>query len=167
MAKQDDATLRGDMNLNEDDNILVQGVAGNKYSIGFFGVAYYEENKDKLRAVPIVNPNDETPYLPTSDNIASNLYAPFSRPLFIYVNAQSLNRAEVQTFVEFYLANSSQYSETVGYVRLPEAIIAAGQANLDARTTGTHFVDKAGESRSGSLTSLFKPENLVTIEAMQ
>ncbi len=167
LAKQDDAELRGDMNLNEDDNVLVQGVAGNKYSIGFFGVAYYEENKDKLRAVPVVNPADQTAYLPTSDNIAANLYAPFSRPLFIYVNAQSLNRAEVQTFVEYYMENTSEYCEKVGYVRLPAEIIEAGRANLDARQTGTHFVDAEGNSRSGSLSSLFKPENLVTIEALQ
>ncbi|TWT92167.1 PstS family phosphate ABC transporter substrate-binding protein [Neorhodopirellula pilleata] len=161
LAKSDDKELRDDMNLNEDDNILVQGVAGNKYSIGFFGVAYYAENQDKLRAVPIVNPDDKTAYEPTVDNIASGKYAPFSRPLFIYINTESLNRAEVQTFVEYYLENTSEASEKVGYVRLPEAVISKAQQNLDALVTGTHFTDKSGETRSGSLTELFVDENLV------
>lgn len=161
LAKKSEEELRGDMNLNEDDNILVKGVSDNKYAIGFFGVAYYEENKDKLRAVPIVNPKDEVAYEPTTENIASNKYAPFSRPLFIYVNTESLNRAEVQTFVEYFLANTPEVSEKVGYVRLPESVMAKAQENLDAVKTGTHFVDESGESRSGSLTDLFVDENLV------
>ncbi len=161
LAKGDKKALRGDMNLNEDDNILVQGVAGNKYSIGFFGVAYYTENKSKLRAVPIVNPNDETAYPPTVENIASGKYAPFSRPLLIYVNTESLNRAEVQTFVEYYLQNASNAAEKVGYVRLPDEIITKCQQNLDAIETGTYFTDKSGETRSGALTELFVDENLV------
>ncbi|MCC9641167.1 PstS family phosphate ABC transporter substrate-binding protein [Rhodopirellula sp. JC740] len=161
LAKKSGKELRGDMNLNEDDNILVKGVADNKFSIGFFGVAYYAENTDKLRAVPIVNPKDETAYEPTTENIASNKYAPFSRPLFIYVNTESLNRAEVQTFVEYFLANTPEVSEKVGYVRLPESVMAKAQSNLDAVSVGTHFVDESGEGRSGALTDLYKDENLV------
>ena len=69
-AKKDKKELRGDMSLNENDNILVNGVAGNKYAIGYFGVAYYEQNKDKLKAVKIVNPEDSKAYLPTMENIA-------------------------------------------------------------------------------------------------
>lgn len=161
LAKKDDRELRGDMNLNEDDNILVQGVAGNKFSIGFFGVAYFEENKDKLRAVPIVNPEDEAAYLPTTENIAANRYAPFSRPLFIYVNVESLNRAEVQTFVEYFLANAPEASEAVGYVRLPESIMEKSNSNLQNMVVGTHFVTEASESRSGPLEKLFVEENLV------
>ena len=160
LAKKDDKELRDDMSLNEDDNILVQGVAGNVYSIGFFGVAYYEENKDKLQAVPVVNPKDDQAYLPTTENIASNKYAPFSRPLFIYVNTESLNRAEVQTFVNFYMDKVSDACEQVGYVRLPDEIIESGRANLENLTTGTHFVTSEGESRSGPLADNFKPDNL-------
>jgi phosphate transport system substrate-binding protein len=104
---------------------------------------------------------DEIAYEPTVDNIASNKYAPFSRPLFIYVNTDSLNRAEVQTFVEYYLENVSEACEQVGYVRLPEVLISKAQQELDALGTGTHFVDKAGESRSGSLKDLFVDDNLV------
>ncbi|WP_404310178.1 PstS family phosphate ABC transporter substrate-binding protein [Neorhodopirellula lusitana] len=164
LAKKDGTELRSDMSLNEDDNILVQGVAGNKFSIGFFGVAYFTENQDKLRAIPIVNPKDETAYEPTTDNIASNKYAPFSRPLFIYVNTESLNRAEIQTFVEYYMETVSEACEKVGYVRLPEAIIAKAQQNLDAVEAGTHFVDESGESRSGALKDLFVEDNLVNTQ---
>ncbi|MEM6779131.1 MAG: PstS family phosphate ABC transporter substrate-binding protein [Planctomycetota bacterium] len=159
VAKKDEKELRDDMNLNEDDNILVQGVAGNQYSIGFFGKAYYDENKERLRAVPIVNPKDETAYLPTTENIAASLYAPFSRPLFIYVNSESLNRAEVTTFVEYYLDNAVTASEAVGYIRLPDSVTEAARANFDNEVTGTHFVD-GDDNRSGPLTELFVPENL-------
>ncbi|MCM2371961.1 PstS family phosphate ABC transporter substrate-binding protein [Aporhodopirellula aestuarii] len=161
LAKANDSELRGDMTLNENDNILVQGVAGNKYSIGFFGVAYYAANKDRLRAVPIVNPKDNTAYEPSVENISSNKYAPFSRPLFIYVNSESLNRAEVQTFVEFYIENVSDLCEAANSVRLPQEIIDHAQQNLDARELGTHFVTEDGESREGAFAELFQNENLV------
>lgn len=161
LAKKDKSELRSDMNLNEDDNVLVQGVAGNKFSIGFFGVAYYEENKDKLQAVSVMNPKLGEAFLPSRENIATNKYAPFSRPLFIYVNAESLGRPEVQTFVDFYLNRASDLCEQVGYVRLPDDITASAKANFEASETGTHFVDDAGESRSGPLADNFKPENLL------
>ena len=160
VAKKDKKELRDDMNLNEADDILVQGVAGNKYSIGFFGVAYYVENKDSLKAAKIINPKDGTAYLPTTENIASNKYAPFSRPLFIYVNTVSLGKPEVETFVRYFLENVSETCEKVGYVRLPSEVIEAGTSNLDEKITGTHFVDADGNSRSGALTDNFKPENL-------
>ncbi|MEL6104746.1 MAG: PstS family phosphate ABC transporter substrate-binding protein [Planctomycetota bacterium] len=153
--------IRTDMILNEDDNVLVQGVAGNKYAIGFFGVAYYNENKDKLKAVEVVNPSDETAYLPTMDNIASGKYAPFSRPLFIYVSTESFGRAEVSSFVNFYLDNVSELCERVGYVRLPEEMMVQGTENLENEMVGTHFVDADGEKREGSFKENFKPENLV------
>ena len=160
VTKGEDEELHQNMNLNEDDNILVQGVSGNKYSIGFFGVAYYEANKDSLKAVKIVNPKDGKSYLPTTENIAANQYAPFSRPLFIYVNTESLNRAEVQAFVNYYMANVSEACEKVGYVRLPAEIIDGGVANLDGVVTGTHFVDGEGNSRSGPLADNFVSDNL-------
>lgn len=155
-----DAELRGDMNLNEDDNILVTGVAGNEFSIGFFGVAYYEESKDKLKAVEIVNPKDGQAYLPSSDNIASGKYAPFSRPLFIYVSTASMGRAEVQTFVDYYLNNAPELCEQVGYVRLPQPIVQKSKDNFENEVNGTHYVTTEGESRSGALADIFKAENL-------
>ena len=160
VTKGEEEELHQNMSLNEDDNILVQGVAGNKFSLGFFGVAYYEANKDSLKAVKVVNPSDGQAYLPTTENIAANKYAPFSRPLFIYVNTESLNRAEVQAFVTFYLDNVSEACESVGYVRLPAEIIDTSKANFEGVVTGTHFVDADGNSRSGPLTKNFVADNL-------
>lgn len=155
-----EAQLRGDMNLNEDDNVLVNGVAGNQYSIGFFGVAYYEESKDKLKAAKIVNPKDGQPYLPSPENIASGQYAPFSRPLFIYVSTASLPRPEIATFVSFFLENAPDLCERVGYVRLPDEIMQRGIKNLDEENTGTHYIDAEGNSRSGAVADIYQPENL-------
>ncbi len=155
-----DAELRGDMNLNEDDNILVTGVAGNEYSIGFFGVAYYEESKDQLKAVKIVNPEDGRAYYPNSDTIASGEYAPFSRPLFIYVSTASLGRAEVLTFVDYYLNNVPELCEQVGYVRLPPSLLDRSKENMENEVTGTHYVTTEGEHRSGALEDIFVAENL-------
>jgi phosphate transport system substrate-binding protein len=153
--------LREDMSLNEDDNFLVAGVAGNKYAIGFFGVAYFNENKDKLKAAKIVNPATSEAVMPTIENIATNKYAPFSRPLFIYVNAESLSRVEVQSFVDFYVTNAAETSEKVGYVRLPEVLSKAARDNFDNEVLGTHFVDKEGNGRSGAMTDIFVKDNLV------
>lgn len=159
IGKSEDA-LRNDMNLNEDDNVLVNGVAGNPYAIGFFGVAYYEESKDKLKAAKIINPKDEKAYLPTPENIASGAYAPFSRPLFIYVSTASLPRAEVATFVSYFLENAPSLCERVGYVRLPDEIMQRGMKNLDEENAGTNYIDAEGNSRSGAVADIYQPENL-------
>ncbi|MFT8319269.1 MAG: PstS family phosphate ABC transporter substrate-binding protein [Bacillus sp. (in: firmicutes)] len=104
--------------LSEDDNILVQGVTGDKNSIGYFGYAYYAENKDKLKVVPIDGGNG--PVEPTNETVKSGEYAPLSRPLFTYVKNDSLKKEEVKNFVEFIVDNAGDLSEEVGYVRLPD-----------------------------------------------
>jgi phosphate transport system substrate-binding protein len=104
--------------FSEDDNTLVQGVAGSKYGIGYFGLAYYEENADKLKVVPIdggtgvITPNEET--------VKDGSYAPLSRPLFIYVNKKELERPEVMGFVEYYIDNIGSMAGEVGYIALPQ-----------------------------------------------
>lgn len=97
---------------------MVQGIAGNKNALGFFGFAYYEENQDKLKIVLIDNGNGAI--TPSFDTIKSGEYAPLSRPIFIYVNNESLNREEVKEFVKFYLENAKDIVPEVGYVSLPE-----------------------------------------------
>jgi len=110
---------RGDYNASEDDNVLVSGIAGDPYALGFFGVAYYEENHDKLKLVPV---DDQKPdngngaILPTVENVKSGQYAPLSRPLFIYVNKKSTRRTDIQEFVRFYLQNVATYTREVGYI---------------------------------------------------
>jgi phosphate transport system substrate-binding protein len=110
---------RGDYNASEDDNVLVSGIAGDPYALGFFGVAYYEENRDKLKLVPVddENPNNGNgPILPTVENVKSGQYAPLSRPLFIYVNKLSARRTDIQEFIHFYLENVADYTREVGYI---------------------------------------------------
>lgn len=110
--------IRSDFTGSEDDNVLVQGIAGDKNALGFFGFAYYEENQDKLKLVPIDNGNG--PITPTFDTIKEGTYSPLSRPIFIYVNKEALNRAEVKEFVTFYLENAKDIVPDVGYVALPD-----------------------------------------------
>lgn len=105
--------------LSEDDNILVQGVQGDKNAIGYLGYAYYLENKDSLKIVPI--DGGDGPVEPTNETIESGEYAPLSRPLFTYVkNTAVKEQEEVYDFVKFLIENSAVLSEDVGYVKLPE-----------------------------------------------
>lgn len=119
-------SIRKDYTGSEDDNVLVQGIAGDKNSLGFFGYAYYEANADKLKIVPIDGGNG--PVEPTFDTIKTGEYAPLSRPLFFYVNKEALAREEVKTFVQFYIENAGAMADEVGYVSLPDADY---QASLD------------------------------------
>jgi phosphate transport system substrate-binding protein len=145
--------IRSDMSVSEDDNVLVRGVSGNKGAIGFFGCAYYFENKDKLRAVPI--DGGKGAISPTKTTIENGTYAPFSRPLFIYVSKKSMERPEVIEFVDFYLDNAGDLAEEVGYVRLPQGVYSRAKANIAKGRTGTKFLDDEGEKISGSLVSVY------------
>jgi len=108
---------RSDFTKSEDDNVLVKGVAGDKGSLGYFGFAYYIENKDKLKVVPIRQGNKK-PVAPTMTTINNGSYAPLSRPIFIYVNLQSAKKPEVRKFIHFYLKNAQELVKEVGYVPL-------------------------------------------------
>jgi phosphate transport system substrate-binding protein len=109
---------RGDYTASEDDNVLVQGIAGDKNSLGFFGLAYYEENKEKLKLVGI--DNGKGVILPTAETVKDNTYAPLSRPVFIYVTDVAAKREEVLDFVKFYISNAGKLVTDVGYIALPE-----------------------------------------------
>lgn len=110
--------IRSDFTGSEDDNVLVQGIAGDKNALGFFGYAYYEENQDKLKIVPI--DSGKGPVTPTFETIKDGTYSPLSRPLFIYVNKASLEKPEVKRFVEYYLEIAKDIVQEVGYVALPD-----------------------------------------------
>ncbi|MCA8940622.1 MAG: PstS family phosphate ABC transporter substrate-binding protein, partial [Planctomycetes bacterium] len=116
--------FRGDklMSTSEKDHVLVQGVFGDKFAIGYFGAAYYFENLDKLRAVPIVNPSTGEAVLPEEKNVIDGSYAPFGRPIFFYVNVESLKKPQVREFVNYWIDNGSKFSKQVKYVPLPEEI---------------------------------------------
>ncbi|SHJ62173.1 PstS family phosphate ABC transporter substrate-binding protein [Paramaledivibacter caminithermalis] len=110
--------IRPDYTASEDDNVLVTGIAGDKYALGFFGYAYYVENTDKIKAVAIDGGNG--PVAPTSETIENGTYIPLSRPIFIYVNIEALERPEVKAFVEYYLTEGKEVIPDVGYVKLPQ-----------------------------------------------
>lgn len=119
----------GQISFSEDDNTLVQGVAGNKGGIGYLGFAYYEENTDKLKVVPIDGGNG--PIEPTLDTIKDGSYSPLSRPLYIYVSNKALEeRPEVKDFVRFYIENIGGMAKEVGYVPLPDEKYAEEAAKI-------------------------------------
>lgn len=127
----DGEQIRKNATLSEDDNTLVQGVAGSKYAIGYFGYSYYAENKDKLKVVPIVNDNGDA-IAPDLDTIQSGEYHPLSRPLFIYVNNESIkNNEHVYEYVKFALETVGDLSEEVGFVSLPSEKYAEALKKLE------------------------------------
>lgn len=146
---------RGDYVASEDDNVLVQGVAKEKYALGYFGVAYYFENKDSLKAVPIVNPITKKPVLPSEETVYNGEYVPLSRPLFIYVNAKSLDKKFVVDFVEFYIKNAAKLSKEVGYIPLPQKVYDVALERVKRRIKGTLF---GGESKYIKVEDLMKLE---------
>jgi len=162
IGKKDNKGMRSDgqTTKSEDDKTLVTGVKQDETAIGFFGYSYFEANKNELKAVPIVNPKTNEAVTPSIETIESGEYAPFSRPLLIYANAENYERAEVQEFVDFYVANAAMLAKEARYVALPQSIYDAARTNIDSGKTGTHFLDAEGEKRSGGLTKVFVPENL-------
>lgn len=106
---------RGDYTASENDNTLVTGVAGDKGGLAYFGMAYYENNKEQLKIVPIDN-GSGTGVIPTQETVLNKSYAPLSRPLYIYVSEKAMARPEVQAFVSFFIDNAPVLSKEVGYV---------------------------------------------------
>jgi len=130
---------RGDFTASEDDNVLVQGVARDKYALGYFGMAYYAENKDKLKAVPIINKGATKGVSPSLETVMDGTYQPLARPIFIYVSERSMARPEVKEFVEFYLRNAPKLTKEVGYVPLDKAHYDQAMRNFAAKKLGTGF----------------------------
>ncbi len=124
-----DADIRRDAQLSEDDNVLVTGVSGSKNAIGYFGYAYYIENKDSLKIVPI--DNGEGPVEPTAETINTGEYAPLSRPIFTYVNKESLSRPEVYDYVTFMNEVVADLALEVGYIDLPEENYKANTEKIE------------------------------------
>lgn len=130
---------RGDYTSSEDDNMLVRGVATDPDALGYFGFAYYDAHRESLRAVPIRARDDAPAIAPTRVTIQSGAYQPLARPVFVYVNARALDRANLRAFVEYYVTHVSELANDVGYVPLDPRVLAAVRARLDARHTGSLF----------------------------
>jgi phosphate transport system substrate-binding protein len=124
---------RSDYQPSEDDNTLVQGVAGDEGALGYFGLAYYEENQDKLKLLAVDDgkaDNGDGPIKPSLETVMNGSYRPLSRPLFIYVSRKSLERPEVKAFVDFYLAEAKNLAKEVGYIPLTDKEYGEVKAKL-------------------------------------
>lgn len=145
---------RSDYTASESDNVLVQGIAGDPGALGYFGYAYYEANKKRLRLAAIDN-NNGKPVKPSLDVIRSGAYKPLSRPMFLYVNAEANKRAEVRAFLEFFFKNARMIVEhpRVNYVALPDSLYKAGLKRLHDGITGSAMA-KADKGET-DLTKLF------------
>ncbi len=137
---------RGDYTSSEDDNVLVQGIAGDRGALGYFGLAYYEENKDKLKIVPIVNPKTKKEVIPNMNTVMDGEYQPLSRPLFVYISKKSADKPEVREFIEFYLKNANRLVRQAKYIPLPDRAYKLAEERFVKRKTGTMF---GGEAEVG------------------
>lgn len=129
---------RGDYTASEDDNVLVQGVENNKNALGYFGFAYYVGHKDKMRAVPVVNPKNQ-PVGPSIEAVNNGSYQPLSRPLFIYVRDTAAQRPEVKEFIAFYFDEGADLVKEVGYVPLPPQAYKLALEHFKSSKLGTVF----------------------------
>jgi len=145
---------RGDFTASEDDNVLVQGIANDRNSLGYFGFAYYIENQKKLKAAAI--DAGKGPVLPSAKTVEDGTYQPLSRPIFIYVSKKSLDKPEVKEFVEFYLKNGPPLIKQVKYVALPPSAYTIGLDHVKKGKIGTVF---GGEAEVGvKIEDLLKRE---------
>ena len=146
---------RGDYTSSEDDNVLVQGISNDPTALGYFGYAYYEENRDKLKLVKIDGEKGGGCIEPTPETIANGAYTPLSRPIFIYAKQQSLDKAEVREFLRFYLnpENARNIVPQIGYIPFPAPTYQQALQRLNSVQTGTVF---AGQGALGvKLEDLF------------
>jgi phosphate transport system substrate-binding protein len=135
---------RGDYTASENDNVLVQGVSSDKGALGYFGLYYYEVNKDKLKIVPIDDENDangQGGIIPTPETVKNGSYQPLSRPLFIYVSTESAQRPEVSKFIEFYLDNAEALVKDAKYIPLSHSEYALVRERFAKRVPGSMFIN--------------------------
>lgn len=145
----DEDDIRADFTPSEDDNVIVNGVSGGKGGMGFFGLAYFEENANILNLVEI--DNGDGCIAPSTETVANGTYVPLARPLFIYVKVASADKPEVQNFVDFYLDNAADLAASVGYIGLPDDAYAKIEELWEARTPGSRFQDVAPGTPIGDL----------------
>ncbi len=132
---------RGDYTASEDDNVLVQGVEGNKNSLGYIPYAYYAPHSSRMKAVGIEWEKNKVQgaVLPTTENVLAGTYNPLSRPLFIYVSRKSMDKPAVREFVEFYVKNVKSLAAEVKYMPLPDGAYQMATERVSAMQTGSGF----------------------------
>ena len=125
----EEGASRSDYSASEDDNVIIQGVSGERGALGYFGFSYYEENQDKLKALEIDGGSGCV--APSVEAAQDGSYTPLSRPLFIYVKQESLDKPEVEAFLTYTLENAQTIAEEAQYVPLSEEQLAEQQAKLE------------------------------------
>lgn len=138
----EEGASRTDFTASEDDNVLVQGVAGDPNALGFFGYAYYENNQNQLKLLGIDdgNPaNGEGCITPSQETVRNGQYQPLARPEFIYVNAASAQDSTLRAFVEFYIDNAPALTQEVGYVPLSDEAYQLALQRFHEKRTGSLF----------------------------
>ena len=143
---------RPDFTASEDDNTLVQGIAGDLHSLGYFGFAYYFANMNKLKLVAIDSGNG--PIEPSPITINDGSYAPLSRPIFIHVNKDTMKRPEVNTFVKFYVTNAGALASEVGYIPLPDKVYEGAMKRVLRLETGSAYNTIKGSPESSNAPNL-------------
>jgi phosphate transport system substrate-binding protein len=125
---------RSDYSATEDDNVTVQGVSGDQGALGYFGLSYYEQNQDRLKALEI--DDGDGCVAPNVENAQNGTYKPLSRPLFIYAKKESFARPEVHAFIQFILDNEQEIAEASQFVPLTDEQLTKAKADLEAATAG-------------------------------
>ncbi len=150
---------RGDYTASEDDNVLVEGVGSEKGGLGYFGLAYYSQNKDRLKIVPIddeKSSNGEGPVVPSMETVMNNTYQPLARPIFIYVSLAAAQKDNIKKYIEFYLDNAPELVEEVGYIPLQQESYEAAKQRFQNRLKGSVF---SGGAKVGvSMADMLKME---------
>jgi phosphate transport system substrate-binding protein len=147
---------RGDFTASEDDNVLVQGVTQDQNALAYFGYAYYAANALRMKALKVVNATGQA-VGPADATVLDGSYNPLSRPLFVYVNVNSLKKAEVKEFIDFYLSNAQSLVKEVKYVPLSAASYKLAQEHVKNVKMGTVF---GGQNKVG-----LKVEELLKMES--
>jgi phosphate transport system substrate-binding protein len=140
---------RGDYTASEDDNVLVTGIASDSQALGYFGLAYYEQNRDRLKIVPIDDENETNgkgPITPSVETVMDATYQPLARPIFIYVSTKAAKKDEVKKFVEFYLKEAPKLVAEVGYIPLQDEAYAAALERFQKGITGSVFGGKGAKA---------------------
>lgn len=135
---------RGDYTASEDDNVLVQGVNATPGALGYFGIAYYQENRDKLKLVPIDDENDANGtggILPSEQTVQDGSYGVLARALYIYVRNDENKPEALSSFIDFYLNHVSELARETGYIPLQPELMELVRQRWQNRTEGTLYPD--------------------------
>lgn len=146
---------RGDYTASEDDNVLVQGISTDKFALGYLGVSYYQQNKDKLKLIAVDDEDDTNgkgPVLPEYDNVVNGTYQPLARPIFIYVSIKALEKTEVKNFVEYYLRDGDILSKEVGYIAFSDEVMSLVKKRFADKKIGSVY----GSGTKGSIKELLE-----------